>query len=141
MIYINPQCSLGDDELSYSYSRSGGPGGQNVNKVSTAARLRFDIVNSPSIPFDVKQRLIKICGSRVTQDGELVIHADVYRTQEQNRIDAFERLVEFVNKSFHVPKKRKKTKASKSAVRQRVDEKKKHGAKKNLRRVSPHEVD
>jgi ribosome-associated protein len=124
------------EELSMTFVRSGGPGGQNVNKVSTAVQLRFDIVNSFSLPIDVKQRMITQLKSRITNDGVLVIHANRFRTQEQNREDAIQRLIGFIQKAVPAPKIRRQTKPSYSAHRRRLQSKKQTSEKKRMRSIS-----
>jgi ribosome-associated protein len=136
MIAITPQCMLDDAELSFSFVRSGGPGGQNVNKVSTAAQLRFDVLHSPSLSPDCKQRLIVLAGSRMTLNGEIVIHANRFRTQEGNRADAVDRLIALIRKAMTLRKKRKKSKPTFSSIRRRIETKKEHGEKKRNRRFS-----
>lgn len=135
MIAVSPQCSINEKELLFSFVRSGGPGGQNVNKVSTAARLRFDILGSTSLAEHVKQRLLRIAGARATADGVLVISASRFRTQERNRADAVERLVLLIRKALVEPKKRKKTRPTFGSRGRRFEEKKLHGEKKRNRRV------
>jgi ribosome-associated protein len=133
MIEITPSLSIDENELQFEFVRASGPGGQNVNKVSTAVQLRFDINNSPSLPEAVKARLMNLGGSRVTNEGVLIIDASNNRTQEQNREEAVSRLVELVRRASHRPKTRKKTRRPASADRARLDAKKKHGEKKRLR--------
>ena len=121
-------------ELQFDYIRASGPGGQNVNKVATAVQLRFDVVNSPSLTADVKVRLVKLGGKRMTDAGVLIIEASKFRTQEKNRGDAIERLNELVRKATEKPKLRHKTKPTKASKEERLKEKKKRGEIKKIRR-------
>lgn len=113
---------IAESEVDVTAIRAQGPGGQNVNKVSSAIQLRFDIVNS-SLPEPVKQRLLALSDSRITQDGVLVLKAQRYRTQDMNRMDAFSRLHELVNSVAVPPKKRKPTRPSYGAVQKRLQSK------------------
>jgi ribosome-associated protein len=135
MIRITPTLSIDEDELAEAFVRSSGPGGQNVNKVSTAVELRFDVRQSPSLPEPVKTRLIKLAGHRMTKDGVLIIQADRFRTQEANRKDARERLVELIQAATIVPKKRIKTKPTFASKQRRVEGKKKRSTVKKMRNV------
>ena len=134
MIEVSSTVKLDDSELQLDFIRASGPGGQNVNKVSSAVQLHFDVRTSPNLPAEVKERLAKLAGSRMTQDGVLVIEAKRYRSQEQNRLDAINRLVVLIQKALEKPEIRRKTRPSISARAARVDEKKHRGAIKRTRR-------
>ncbi len=127
------------NELHFDYLKASGPGGQNVNKVSTAVQLRFEVANSPSLPPDVKQRLIKLAGKRMTEDGVLLIEAKRYRSQEQNRLDAIQRLVTLIQKAAEPPKKRKATRPSLTGRAARMGAKRKRGELKRTRQYNPDE--
>jgi len=137
MIEITPTLSLEESELRFDFIRASGPGGQNVNKVASAIKLYFDVRASPSLPDEVKERLAKLAGSRMTDDGVLVIDARRYRSQEHNRLDALKRLVALIQKALEVPKPRKKTRPSVTARAARLAEKKRRGLTKRLRRYDP----
>ena len=133
MIRVTKTISLDEREVTIKHILASGPGGQNVNKVATAAQLRFDIRNSVSLPDDVKERLIKLAGRRATSAGMLIITARRYRTRERNRQDAIDRLVTLVRRASEKPKPRKKTKPSSAQKQKRIDEKRRQAGKKQLR--------
>ncbi|OJW27905.1 MAG: aminoacyl-tRNA hydrolase [Planctomycetales bacterium 71-10] len=134
MIEVNPRVSLDESELDFEFIRSSGPGGQNVNKVSTAVRLRFDATNSPSLPEDVRRRLFTLAGRRIGGDGFLTILAQSERTQESNRREAIDRLVELIAKACERPKPRRPSKPTHGSQLRRLASKKKHSASKARRK-------
>lgn len=136
MIEVSSNVKIDESEIQYDFIRASGPGGQNVNKVASSVQLRFDIRNSTSLESEVKERLIKLAGSRVTDDGILIIEAKKYRTQEQNRYDATQRLITWVQKALEKPKVRRATRPSLTAKAARVGDKKKRGEIKKTRRFN-----
>lgn len=139
MLEISPRIQIPESEIETSAIRAQGPGGQNVNKVSSAIHLRFDIVNS-SLPEDIRQRLLNSSDYRITRDGVVVIKAQRYRTREQNLEDARERLKNLVASVLVIKKPRKKTRPTKAAKQRRMDQKSRRGKTKNLRsKVSRYE--
>jgi len=134
MIRVTDTISIDESELAESFVRASGPGGQNVNKLSTAVQLRFDVRHSPSLPNDVAVRLMRIAGSRLTKDGVLVITAQQHRTQERNRAAARERLFEMIREAAVRPVPRRPTKPTRAAKQRRLESKKHRSAVKEFRR-------
>jgi ribosome-associated protein len=134
MIRITGRISLDPREIAISFIRASGPGGQNVNKVSTAVQLRFDVRHSPSLPDDVRARLEALAGGRLTQDGVLVLTAQQHRSQERNRQDALDRLVALVQKAAVPPKARRPTRPTLGSKKRRLEAKGQRSAVKGLRR-------
>jgi ribosome-associated protein len=122
-LHVNPQISIEDSELEESFIQASGPGGQNVNKVATAVQLRFDVARSPSLPDDVRQRLMTLAGRRLTQNGVLVLTARSHRTQERNREEARERLVDLVRQAAVAPKPRRATRPTLASKVRRLEAK------------------
>ena len=136
MLRISEKIAIPDDELKEEFFQSSGPGGQNVNKVATAVRLRFNVWQTRSLPEGVRLRLLSKVGPRLTNEGELNIEAQRYRTQQQNREDAAERLANLIKGVLTPPKTRRPTRPTKASVKRRIDSKKKHGTIKKSRKTN-----
>lgn len=137
MIKINKEISLLDSEVSFTFLRSPGPGGQNVNKVASAVLLRFNVNQSTSLSEVVRVRLVMLAGTRINSEGDLLIKATRFRTQERNKQDALCRLQEIIIQASVIPKKRKKTKPTYSSQQRRLVKKKRHSTNKSLRQSKP----
>ena len=138
-IWITGALTLDPAEIEETFVRATGPGGQHVNTTSTAVQLRFDVRHSPSLPNDVRQRLERLAGRRLTRDGVLVLLAQGERSQKRNREEALDRLVALIRAAARLPVPRKKTKPPKASKRRRLDDKKRHGTVKSLRARPSHE--
>jgi len=140
MIHITPNIAIDESEIQLEFIRASKPGGQKVNKVATAVQLRFDVGNSPSLPDDVRERLVRLAGRRITQDGVLIIRAERFRTQDRNRQDAIDRLIALIRKAAATPKPRRKTRPTLASKRRRLESKRRRGETKRARRpVRPSE--
>ena len=137
MIRIDDRISIEERELEERFIRASGPGGQNVNKLATAVQLRFDVRHSPSLPAEVRTRLERLAGRRLTRDGVLVINAQRHRTQERNRQDALDRLIALIQRAAVAPVPRRRTKPPAGARERRLQSKKRRGSIKDLRQVKP----
>ncbi len=137
MIRVTAQISIDEREIEESFVRASGPGGQNVNKLSTAVQLRFDVRRSPSLPAETRARLERLAGTRLTRDGVLVIIAQRHRTQARNRADARERLIDLIRRAAAVPIKRRATRPTKASRERRIEGKKRRAGIKHLRSSRP----
>ena len=134
MLEINDRIRIPDEEFTWTFVRSGGPGGQNVNKVASKAVLRWNVVASPSLPEDIKERLRQQQSRRLTNDGDLLLTSQRYRDQERNRLDCLEKLAEMLRAAAVRPKVRRKTKPSRGSKERRLAAKKRRSALKESRR-------
>jgi ribosome-associated protein len=141
MIRITPSISIRENEIHEEFVLASGPGGQNVNKVATAVKLRFDAVHSPSLPEDVRDRLIRLSGKRLTDEGVIVIHARRFRSQDKNRQDARERLTALIRKAAQWPKPRRETRPTPASIERRLEDKRRRSRIKRVRRASPNGSD
>lgn len=137
MIEITPTIAIEETEIELEFIRASKPGGQKVNKVATAVQLRFDVANSPSLPDDVRERLIDLAGQRITEDGVLIIKAQRYRAQDRNRQDALDRLIELIRKAAEKPKRRRKTRPTLASKSRRLESKRRRGQTKRTRQPVP----
>jgi ribosome-associated protein len=137
MIRVTAHINIDEREIEESFVRASGPGGQNVNKLATAVQLRFDVRHSPSLPPDVRARLEMLAGRRLTRDGVLVIAAQRHRTQERNRQDAFDRLIELIRQAAVRPLPRRPTRPTAGSRERRIESKKRRAGIKRLRRSKP----
>ncbi|MCK5119094.1 MAG: aminoacyl-tRNA hydrolase [Candidatus Latescibacteria bacterium] len=138
MIQITPTISLDEREIQEEFIRATGPGGQNVNKVATAVQLRFDVRHSPALPNEVRARLIRLSGRRMSDDGVLILVARRFRTQERNRQDAMERLVALIRKATQKPKPRRRTRPTLASRERRLDSKRRRSETKRGRQSVSH---
>ncbi len=141
MIPITPTIAIHEREIQEEFIHASGPGGQNVNKVATAVQLRFDVRNSSSLPDDVQERLMKLAGKRMTEEGVLIIKARRFRSQDRNRQDAVNRLIALIQRAVEKPKPRRRTKPTISSERRRLEKKRRHSIIKRTRRTIPTQED
>jgi ribosome-associated protein len=138
IIRVTPAISIDESEIREHFIRASGPGGQNVNKVATAVQLKFNAAGSPSLPRDIRERLVRLAGRRMTEEGILIIEARRFRTQERNRQDAVDRLIRLIQKAAEKPKTRRKTRPTMASKKRRLDTKHKRSETKRMRKsISP----
>ena len=135
MIHITHNIAIDPSEIKMDFIRSSGPGGQNVNKVASAVQLRFDVSNSPSLPLEIRDRLTRLAGKRMTVDGELIVDARRFRSQERNRQDALDRFTALVRKAVDKPRPRRKTSPTHASKQRRLDSKRYRARIKQGRRL------
>ncbi|MCF6157242.1 MAG: aminoacyl-tRNA hydrolase [wastewater metagenome] len=141
MIYITRNIVIDEREIQLDFIRSPGPGGQNVNKVATSVQLRFDVKNSSSLPEDIRNRLTQSAGKKITKDGILIIRAQRFRSQEKNRQDAVDRLINLIRKAAEKPKHRRRTQPTIAAKKRQLETKYHRSKIKKIRRSIPHYED
>lgn len=141
MIQVTPTIAIDESEIQQEFVRASGPGGQNVNRVATAVQLRFDVSNSPSLPYEIREKLLSLAGRRITKEGVLVIDARRFRTQGANRQDAMERLVGLIRKAAQKRQIRRKTRPTLGSKMRRLEAKRRHAKAKRLRSQIPEAAD
>jgi ribosome-associated protein len=135
LIEITEDIAIREEELDFSFIRGSGPGGQHVNRAATAVQLRFDVLNSPSLPEGVRQRLVRLAGNRMTSEGTMIIEARGSRSQDRNRQEAVGRLVRLIRKAAQPPKRRRKTRPTRASQQRRLQEKRRRSEIKRRRRA------